>query len=95
MSVCVLEHWLAVEGVQPHIPENPSSDTTTTRAVVHQDTTIVKELLTKELLMYYEKVVESVNGKAGERGSTLCAHVMIFDTIKQSNMCRLCSCCTC
>ena len=64
-------HWLAVEGVQPQIPENPvevslATDTlqppTNKKDILqisHEDTEVrppVKHVLSKELQLYYEKI---------------------------------------
>jgi transcription initiation factor TFIID subunit 6 len=55
-------HWLAVEGVQPAIPQNP------TVKLVKKDFSkpdqeippLVKHVLSKELQLYYERITQSI-----------------------------------
>nr|KAJ3418376.1 hypothetical protein HK105_008390 [Polyrhizophydium stewartii] len=44
-------HWLAIDGVQPRIVQNPTPSAT-------EMAPLVKQVLTKELQMYYEKITE-------------------------------------
>ncbi|KAI4321999.1 hypothetical protein MLD38_035317 [Melastoma candidum] len=61
----VIAHWLAVEGVQPAIPENPPVEASEGTRFEYKDDGIsadgslsVKHVVTKELQLYYEKVRE-------------------------------------
>lgn len=66
-------HWLAVEGVQPAIPQNPTLQIETGDAALKrkraaaaesdlQVRPIVKHTLSKELQLYYEKITKAVKG---------------------------------
>jgi len=65
-------HWLAVEGVQPIIPQNPPLETIAKRrkptAVekISEIKPIVKHVLSKELQLYFEKVTDAIKGKEKE-----------------------------
>jgi len=71
----VSRHWLAIEGVQPQIPQNPlpvermpETKKEDTMAAMREDIEIrnhMKHLLSKELQMYYEKVVQLIKDKEG------------------------------
>ncbi|KAF0699684.1 Aste57867_9761 [Aphanomyces stellatus] len=75
LPVCPLEpsvhmHWLAVEGVQPKIPENDVDDSSTATYITSisdpaftgdvQRKPLVKHVLTDEMQLYYEKVTEAI-----------------------------------
>jgi transcription initiation factor TFIID subunit 6 len=73
-------HWLAIEGIQPKIVENPTAQELSVAAAAGAATTqpsttgqpeaaaagadkpkeLVKDVLTKELQVYYEKITESL-----------------------------------
>eukprot|EP01105_Mastigella_eilhardi_P024637 TRINITY_DN6466_c0_g1_i1.p1 TRINITY_DN6466_c0_g1~~TRINITY_DN6466_c0_g1_i1.p1 ORF type:complete len:398 (-),score=102.85 TRINITY_DN6466_c0_g1_i1:503-1696(-) len=68
-------HWLAVEGVQPAIPQNPPPATTSAagegaapppaKRVKIEGTEVeplVQHVLSKEMQLYYEAVVQSIRG---------------------------------
>lgn len=67
VDVTYTAHWLAVDGVQPKIIQNPSTGKAT--ATVKRgdkmdsrvDAPLVMEVLTRELQMYYEKILEMVH----------------------------------
>ncbi|KAI5192516.1 transcription initiation factor TFIID subunit 6 [Nematocida sp. AWRm77] len=69
----VSKHWLAIEGVQPQIPQNPlpvekmpETKKDDSLAAMKEDIEIrnhMKHLLSKELQMYYEKIVQFVKSK--------------------------------
>ncbi|KAI5180631.1 transcription initiation factor TFIID subunit 6 [Nematocida sp. AWRm80] len=66
----VSKHWLAIEGAQPQIPQNPlpmekmpETKKDDSLAAMKEDIEIrnhMKHLLSKELQMYYEKIVQMV-----------------------------------
>ncbi|KAI5172526.1 transcription initiation factor TFIID subunit 6 [Nematocida sp. LUAm3] len=66
----ISKHWLAIEGVQPQIPQNPlpaekmpetkKEDTLTAMKEDIEIRNHMKHLLSKELQMYYEKIVQLV-----------------------------------
>lgn len=66
----ISKHWLAIEGVQPQIPQNPlpvekmpETKKEDTLAAIKEDLEIrnhMKHLLSKELQMYYEKIVQFI-----------------------------------
>ena len=71
LEVSFRAHWLAIEGVQPLIPENPLPEgmdvvtTTKKRKAVEgegegADDTMVEEVLSLELQLYFEKVTGAV-----------------------------------
>ncbi|OAG29278.1 transcription initiation factor TFIID subunit 6 [Nematocida displodere] len=69
----VSKHWLAIEGVQPQIPQNPlpvermpEARKDDSLAAMKEDLEIrnhMKHLLSKELQMYYEKIVQFVKDR--------------------------------
>ncbi|DAZ97466.1 TPA: hypothetical protein N0F65_009949 [Lagenidium giganteum] len=68
-------HWLAVEGVQPMIPENESiEDDSSSRTSIKDDTFVnqvdrkplVKHVLTEEMQLYYTKVTEAIKSEDHE-----------------------------
>ncbi|KAJ2998108.1 hypothetical protein HDV02_004785 [Globomyces sp. JEL0801] len=71
-----LAHWLAIEGVQPRIVQNPTSSermasqdkltdsTPTEKAKVLSKDPLVKEVLTKELNQYFEKITNYVTSES-------------------------------
>lgn len=70
LDTSVVAHWLAIEGVQPAIPENPAIDaivppTENKRSEHGKDDGLpvdvklpVKHVLSKELQMYFDKIAE-------------------------------------
>ncbi|KAI5191599.1 transcription initiation factor TFIID subunit 6 [Nematocida minor] len=69
----ISKHWLAIEGVQPQIPQNPlpmermpETKKEDTLAAMKEDVEIrnhMKHLLSKELQLYYEKIVQFIKDK--------------------------------
>jgi transcription initiation factor TFIID subunit 6 len=69
-------HWLAVDGVQPRIPENETTeDDSNVRTAIKDEAFVgqverkplVKHVLTEEMQLYYTKVTEAVKrGSAGD-----------------------------
>ncbi|KAH9386611.1 transcription initiation factor TFIID subunit 6 [Nematocida major] len=69
----ISKHWLAIEGVQPQIPQNPlpmekmpETKKEDTLAAMKEDIEIrnhMKHLLSKELQLYYEKIVSFIKEK--------------------------------
>ncbi|EIJ89026.1 transcription initiation factor TFIID subunit 6 [Nematocida parisii] len=69
----ISKHWLAIEGVQPQIPQNPlpmermpEIKKEDTLAAMKEDIEIrnhMKHLLSKELQLYYEKIVQFIKDK--------------------------------
>jgi transcription initiation factor TFIID subunit 6 len=58
-------HWLAIEGTQPKIIQNPVDMVTAVeqkQAVKEQDVVKVKQTITQELQLYYEKITECIVG---------------------------------
>jgi transcription initiation factor TFIID subunit 6 len=70
-----LAHWLAIEGVQPAIPQNPAPveyrlDTLAKKTRIENRSNylerkievkpLVKHVLSKELQLYFEKIVEAI-----------------------------------
>ncbi|KAI8909776.1 hypothetical protein EDD86DRAFT_270212 [Gorgonomyces haynaldii] len=63
-------HWLAIEGVQPKIVQNPTAQDLLVRpdkqqqvqqpTIQDKDAPKVKEILTKELQVYYEMIVQNM-----------------------------------
>lgn len=73
----IASHWLAIQGVQPKIPQNPKiaeeATTLLNNATLQQSSDsataqlvkpLVKHVLSAELQMYYEKVTEAIKGTA-------------------------------
>ncbi|KAM0677657.1 histone H4-like TAF Taf6 [Binucleata daphniae] len=71
----ITSHWLAIEGVQPQIPQNPlineKKDVVNDQLQNYiEDTeikTTTKHLLTKELQLYFDKINNFVQGDENER----------------------------
>ncbi|ODV89245.1 hypothetical protein CANCADRAFT_58223 [Tortispora caseinolytica NRRL Y-17796] len=76
-QVAFTAHWLAIEGVQPAIPENPTPDEIqslpatikgldVSRAAATasnvQVKPLVKHILSKELQLYFERIAEALTG---------------------------------
>lgn len=69
----ISKHWLAIEGIQPQIPQNPlpmermpETKKEDTLASMKEDIEIrnyMKHLLSKELQLYYEKIVQFIKEK--------------------------------
>ncbi len=70
-SVRWTAHWLAVEGVQPLIPENPPAvprddpsltapGATASDKRVGQQAALVKQVLSRELQLYYDRLTSSI-----------------------------------
>jgi transcription initiation factor TFIID subunit 6 len=81
-------HWLAIDGVQPAIKENPSSEDIEERKrriktgsenerVEHKAQ--VKHLLSKEMQLYYETVVNSVF-VGDEKHRSIIFHSLAYDS---------------
>ncbi|KAI8899512.1 hypothetical protein BC833DRAFT_585615 [Globomyces pollinis-pini] len=76
LEVTFTAHWLAIEGVQPRIVQNPTSSermasqdkltdsTPTEKAKVLSKDPLVKEVLTKELNQYFEKITNYVTSES-------------------------------
>lgn len=69
----ISKHWLVIEGVQPQIPQNPlpvermpETKKEDTLSAMKEDIEIrnhMKHLLSKELQLYYEKIVQFIKEK--------------------------------
>ncbi|ORY75090.1 transcription initiation factor TFIID subunit 6 [Protomyces lactucae-debilis] len=63
-EVAYTAHWLAVEGVQPAIPQNPAPQEVATQEETEAATTevkpLVKHVLSKELLLYFERISKAL-----------------------------------
>jgi len=88
LDVTFTGHWLAIEGVQPAIPQNPSpqeieilkKQASNDKLLLQQDKSsanIVQNMLSKELRIYYEKLTESVVS------SDKSLQQAVFDSLKQ------------
>ena len=79
-------HWLAIEGVQPKIPENPITHDKTlidlkapagkkdfaTAPIIPEDSEIkgpLRHVLSKEIQLYYEKVINAISSGSEEEKS--------------------------
>ena len=80
----LLAHWLAVEGVQPSIPQNPTTADSRSQELVpkgpganpnisaingNDNVTVkplVKHILSKELLLYFEKICGALLDEASD-----------------------------
>ncbi|TMW68467.1 hypothetical protein Poli38472_005935 [Pythium oligandrum] len=71
MQPALSVHWLAVEGVQPLIPENDAVEDDSTRRTAIKDEAfvgqvdrkpLVKHVLTEEMQLYYTKVTDAIRG---------------------------------
>ncbi|CAJ1964023.1 unnamed protein product [Sphenostylis stenocarpa] len=73
LDTSITSHWLAIEGVQPAIPENaPVEAPSETRKSEYKEDGLsvdvklpVKHLITRELQLYYEKITELTLNKPG------------------------------
>jgi len=76
-------HWLAVEGVQPSIPQNPTTAESRSQELVPKGPganpsasamngdnvtvkPLVKHILSKELLLYFEKICDALVDEASD-----------------------------
>lgn len=75
LATSVSVHWLAIEGVQPAIPENPSTEALTAssdgKKLEYKEEGIpidiklpVKHVLSRELQLYFDKVIELTTRKS-------------------------------
>ena len=83
LDVHLMTHWLAVEGVQPAIPANPAPHQPAVAPKAGAAAAggeaehgasvqpVVKQLISKELQQYYEKISEIVLGGDNEANSAL------------------------
>ncbi|KAL7751824.1 histone H4-like TAF Taf6, SAGA complex subunit [Sorochytrium milnesiophthora] len=62
MEISFTGHWLAIEGVQPAIPQNPPPQVKAD-AADSTKSTLVKDVLSKELQIYYEKISGALVGE--------------------------------
>ncbi|CAL5202260.1 unnamed protein product [Lathyrus oleraceus] len=73
LDTSITSHWLAIEGVQPAIPENaPTEATPEIRKTEYKEDGLpvdvklpVKHIITTELQLYYEKIIELILNKPG------------------------------
>ncbi|AES70437.1 putative transcription factor Hap3/NF-YB family [Medicago truncatula] len=73
LDTSITSHWLAIEGVQPAIPENapPEASTEIKNSEYKEDRLPVdiklpvKHVITTELQLYYEKIIELILNKSG------------------------------
>ncbi|XP_019425907.1 PREDICTED: transcription initiation factor TFIID subunit 6-like isoform X2 [Lupinus angustifolius] len=73
LDTSVTSHWLAIEGVQPAIPENaPAEAPSEIRKPEYKEDGLpvdvklpVKHVITKELQLYYDKITELILKKPG------------------------------
>lgn len=72
-EVTYTAHWLAIEGVQPAIPQNPppseqKSESIETNGAAPEVTVqpLVKHVLSKELLLYFERIGKAVLDESNE-----------------------------
>jgi transcription initiation factor TFIID subunit 6 len=62
-------HWLAVEGVQPAIPQNPSIEVITKKRKptiaekIPEVKPVIEHILSRELQLYYEKITDAIKSK--------------------------------
>ncbi|CAN4097166.1 unnamed protein product [Withania somnifera] len=75
LEAAVVAHWLAIEGVQPAIPENPPPEAlavaSDNRKTEYKDDGVpvdikvpVKHILSRELQLYYDKITELTLNKS-------------------------------
>ncbi|WJX56907.1 Transcription initiation factor TFIID subunit 6 [Trifolium repens] len=73
LDTSITSHWLAIEGVQPAIPENaPFEASSEIIQIEYKDDALpvdvklpVKHIITTELQLYYEKIIELILNKPG------------------------------
>lgn len=74
LEVTFTAHWLAIEGVQPRIVQNPTlndrnaekdklANLLPNKNVKNIDIPLVKQVLTQELQLYFEKVTEAIQSE--------------------------------
>ncbi|KAG0439488.1 Transcription initiation factor TFIID subunit 6 [Dictyocoela muelleri] len=78
----IQSHWLAIEGVQPQVPQNPLSKIekiSKNKMNYQEDLEFrdnTKHILSKELQLYYEKIIDSLN-------TSSCAYLEFESGIQQ------------
>ncbi|KAJ3305219.1 hypothetical protein HDV03_001817 [Kappamyces sp. JEL0829] len=74
LEVTFTAHWLAIEGVQPRIVQNPTTSSEKTQTLLDKqgsfpsskqaaDTPLVKQVLTQQLQVYFDKITKAICSK--------------------------------